>query len=206
MFDSLIFDMDGTLWNSSETVADSWNSVISQCAYVKEKVTSETFHKVMGMQLPQIGKLLFPYLSEEKRDALMHRCCTYECEVLAEKGGVLYPGLEATLEELAKRYRLFIVSNCQKGYIEAFYKFHGLGKYFQGYESAGNTGLSKAQNIGLVVQRSGLKNAAYIGDTQIDYESSRKACVPFIYASYGFGKPESYDCKLNCFSDLARFF
>ena len=58
----------------------------------------------------------------------MDEMCSYENEYLSIHGGTLYPGLEDTLKELKKNYRLFIVSNCQSGYIEAFLHAHIIRK------------------------------------------------------------------------------
>ena len=55
-------------------------------------------------------------------------------------------------------YKLFIVSNCQDGYIECFFKAHKLDKYFTDYECPGRTGLSKGENNKLIIERNNLKN------------------------------------------------
>ena len=52
---------------------------------------------------------------------LMDECCEQENIYLAEHGGILYPKLEETLQKLSEKYPLFIVSNCQDGYIQSFY-------------------------------------------------------------------------------------
>ena len=48
-------------------------------------------------------------------------------------GGTLYGGLRETLDALRRRYRLYIVSNCQDGYIQAFLSAHGFGDVFDDY-------------------------------------------------------------------------
>jgi phosphoglycolate phosphatase len=204
--DALIFDMDGTLWNSSDVVADSWNKVINDCPDVKEPVSAERIKSLMGMQLLKIGDVLFPYLNNEKRNKLMKDCCEYENELLKHEGGILYDGLENTLCALRPYAKLFIVSNCQSGYIEAFFEYHKLGKYFSDYACAGTCGKSKGENIIEIISRNNIKSAYYVGDTQIDYEATRKACIPFIYAAYGFGDVHNYEYKINAFTDLASMF
>ena len=94
------------------------------------------------------------------------------------------------LTDLSRRYPLFVVSNCEKGYIEAYFAGTGMGKYFTDFESAGNTGLPKSENIALVVKRHGLKRPVYVGDTALDCRSAQEAGVPFIHAAYGFGNVE----------------
>jgi phosphoglycolate phosphatase len=106
------------------------------------------------------------------------------------------------LSELAKRYKLFVVSNCLKGYIESFISFHKLGNIFTDFESAGNTGLPKGENIKLIIKRNSLKNPVYIGDTEWDQQAANAATIPFIHASYGFRKVESADRKISSLSEL----
>ena len=48
----------------------------------------------------------------------------------------------------------------------------------------------------------GIGDAVYIGDTQGDLEASRKAGIPFIFCTYGFGTPETFDAKIDAFTDL----
>ena len=122
----IIFDLDGTLWDSSEGVSKTWSLVLNKYDYERKEVTVEDLHICMGKQLDEIGEILFPNLSSEVRKNLMHECCTLENEYLGEHGGKLYLKVEETLKELSKKYKLFIVSNCQDGYIECFFKAHKL--------------------------------------------------------------------------------
>ena len=85
-------------------------------------------------------------------------------------------------------------------------KKNKIEKYITDYECFGDTRLGKDENIALVVKRNNLQKPAYVGDTQGDYEACKKAGVPFIWASYGFGKPESEDyfAKISDFSELLK--
>jgi phosphoglycolate phosphatase len=204
--DALIFDMDGTLWDSTDTVASSWNDIISECPLIHERLTGDRMKCLMGMQLFDIGRILFPYIDEEERNKLVIRCCKYENDVLIKRGGKLYDGLEDTLKQLTQYTKLFIVSNCQNGYIDAFFEYHKLRKYFSDYQCAGNDGKTKGENIIEIIRRNNIKSAYYVGDTEIDYEATRRACIPFIYAAYGFGKVKNYEYKINKITDLSSMF
>lgn len=201
-FDSIIFDLDGTLWDSRQSVCESWACVLRRDYPDLPVPTAEEFGRQMGKLLPDIGKALFPGLSEEENLTLVDKCCDYENEYLAEKGGILFEGLEDTLAALSEKYKLIIVSNCQGGYIEAFFAAHGLEKYFTDHCCCGDTGLQKADNIKVVIERGGLTSPVYVGDTALDSTSAAEAGVPFIWASYGFGQPERYDAKLSSITEL----
>lgn len=200
--DSIIFDLDGTLWNSAEGVLGTWNEVLNSYPEVNKVITLEELESCMGMLMYDIAAKLFPKETKEMQVKLMDECSKLECDYLAEHGGILYPNLEETLNILSQNYKLFIVSNCQDGYIESFFKAHKLDKYFIDYECPGRTNLPKADNIKLIIERNNLKNSIYVGDTVGDAKSAKEAGIPFIFASYGFGNVEEYDAIINSFSDL----
>jgi len=200
----IIFDMDGTLWDSSEGVAKSWTEIVNK-EYDKERViTAEDIQGVMGRTMDKIADALFAELSKEDRMSLLRKCCDYENEYLRIHGGVLYPELEETFKALQDEYDLFIVSNCQAGYIEAFLEHYGFGHYFKDIECYGNNDLPKDENIKKIVERNELTKAVYVGDIQGDYDSTMKAGLPFIHAAYGFGKIVEETVKINTFSELPK--
>lgn len=205
-FDGIIFDLDGTLWDSAEGICGTWEQVIGKYPEVDRKITVDDLHSCMGLALDEIGLKLFPKLSENMRKKLMKECCDLENEYLSVHGGVLYPELEDTLKKLSEKYRLFIVSNCQDGYIESFFTAHGLEKYFDDIECLGKTGLSKGENNKLIISRNNLKNAVYVGDTAGDRQSAVDAGIPFVYASYGFGNVQEYDYIIDSISDMKKIF
>lgn len=202
--DSIIFDLDGTLWNSADSVIDSWNETISNYNEVQNKLTVDDMKSVMGLVIKDIASKFFPYLEEKNGLKIINHCCKNECEYLEENGGILYNKLEETLKALTKTYKLFIVSNCQCGYIESFFKFHKLNKYFIDYENSGRTGLTKGENIKLIIEKNNLESPVYIGDTEGDLKAARYAGIPFIYARYGFGEVKEYDYVIDKFDELLK--
>ena len=204
-FDSIIFDLDGTLWDSAEGICGTWQEILKNHKELNNiKITVDSLHSCMGLPLDEIGKKLLPGVSAEMQKKLMKECCDYENIYLSEHGGVLFPKLEETLEYLSEKYKLFIVSNCQEGYIESFFTYHKTDRFFTDIECNGATGLSKGENNKLIIKRNNLKNAVYVGDTAGDLKSARDAGIPFIYAEYGFGEVSDYDYVIRNFSDLSE--
>lgn len=185
--DAIIFDMDGTLWDAAQQILNSWNHVITELKVDRDPITMEELESMLGKTMDNIAVSLFPFLQPEHAIEVLDRCGEYENAYLRENGGKLYEGLEDTLKILQKDYDLYIVSNCQSGYIEAFLEHYRYQKYFKDIECFGNTKQEKADNILCIIERNGLQNPIYVGDTKGDYDSSRKAGISFIYAAYGFG-------------------
>ncbi|ARS36136.1 HAD family hydrolase [Pontibacter actiniarum] len=201
-YDSLIFDLDGTLWDSTQTIADAWNAAINQFDFVDNNLTREDIRNIAGMPYDAIYEKLFPGLSTEQRQELQKTAAELELEYLYKQGGEPYPQLRQTLELLQPKYKLCIVSNCQSGYIEAFLQYFDLQSYFTDIACYGDKSLSKGENIRAVVQRNNLQRPVYIGDTQGDYDASVKAQVPFILAAYGFGEVQAEVPAIAALADL----
>ncbi|MBR1430614.1 HAD family hydrolase [Ruminococcus sp.] len=198
----IIFDMDGTLWDSSENVAISWTEKVRELGYDFPDITQQDVMGVMGLTMDRIADILFGSLPLEERRELLDRCCDNEEQYLLRHGGVLYPDLEKTLIRLKKKYHLYIVSNCQSGYIETFLEHYGFGEYFDDIECYGNNLKGKGDNIALIVSRNGLDRAWYVGDIQGDYDSTMEAGIDFIHSAYGFGTIDHPVPELERLSDL----
>lgn len=204
MKQGIIFDMDGTLWDSAENVAKSWNQAIAQSGLLAKTLTTADIKGVMGKTMDKIAEALFGELPAEPRGELLARCCEMENDYLRRHGGMLYEGVEETFAALREKYHLYIVSNCQSGYIEAFLDYYGLGEYIEDTECYGNNGRMKGENIRLLAGRNHLDAAVYVGDIQGDYDASVQAGVGFIHAAYGFGAIAAEVPTIGAFRELAE--
>ena len=201
-FDSIIFDLDGTLWDSSRNVTAAWQMAMDEVG-LKETMTQEKVRSITGLAYDVIFDKLFYYVDPAARKQLMEVAAKIELDVLYTKGGDLYPGLNGTLAYLAGSYKLYIVSNCQSGYIEVFLKLSSMADHFSGHQCYGTKGNPKSENIKDIVNDHHLKAPVYIGDTLGDYDAATKAGVPFIFANYGFGEVhEGQIATISAFGDL----
>ena len=199
----LLFDLDGTLWDSAAGVAESWNIVFQREDPSLPLLTVDDIHGVMGMTMKEIGDVLLPAFRSPRRSAVFAECCTFEVEYLRSHGGTLYPGLRPVMEGLkADGYELAVVSNCQLGYIDAFLSSSGCADLFADYEEWERTGLTKGENIRLVMERNGYRKGIYTGDTKKDREAALQAGIPFIHAAYGFGDVPDADGVIRALTDL----
>ena len=201
---AVIFDLDGTLWDSSKSCAESWNIVLEKHSDIARRITVEDMHGFMGKTLDVIAAMALPDVPEPRRMEIMRECVRFEQEYIAQHGGVLYPKLRETLELIRRDYLLIIVSNCQDGYIQCFLEYSGMGDLFDDFESAGGTGLSKGENIRLVIRRNAVDSAVYVGDTQGDLDSADFAAVPFIRAAYGFGSMNREVPEIGALAELPQ--
>lgn len=199
----ILFDVDGTLWDASAEVAAAWNRALERFPEIKKRLTAADMRGLMGRTMADIFRSVAPEAGAERVEEIGAACCREEELGLRRHGGSLFPQERETLGFLAERYPLFIVSNCQSGYIETFLGASGFGKLFADFECFGNTGRLKSENIALLVRRNGLQKAVYVGDTRLDFESARDAGVPFVHASYGYGSVPEARRSVSAFALLA---
>lgn len=204
--DGIIYDLDGTLWDSVEQVTVGWNKAFHKFPETRFlNLTSEHLRGLFGKTLDDIGHILLDGLvPDEKQAAIMDTCFPAEEEAIDENPPEPYEGLEESFKILSKKYKLFIVSNCQAGYIECFLRNTGLGKYITDHVCPGDTGNAKAANIRYTIEKHHLTSAIYVGDIEADYIATKEAGIPFVHAAYGFGPVENPDAVIHCPMDLTR--
>ena len=184
---AVIFDLDGTLWDSVDVIVFGWNEEIGKYKDLN-LMTRKSLEGYMGKTIYEICDLHFPELDKEKRYELGRCCAKKATEKLSKKGASMYDGVCEMMEELSKKHSVFIVSNCEEGYIDAFLDNHGTRKYVSDFEYSGRTGRPKGENIKSITERNNIAKAVYVGDTMGDYIATKEAGFEFIFAAYGFGE------------------
>ena len=202
-YESLIFAIDGPLWDSRALVAEGYNIQLKKEGLDHLCVDADTLKPLFGKVMTDIADAILASIPEDRRYGLMERCMDTENRYLYENEcRIGYPQVKETIAELSKHYRLFIVSNSQCGYPELCMDKLGLTPYIEGHLCFGDTGTSKGKTIRTLMEKYNIQSCAYIGATQGDYEATVEAGVPFIWAAYGFGAPEGYVAKIDSFGEL----
>lgn len=202
--EAVIFDLDGTLWDSSTCVSRGWQRAVQQqFPGLCTDISIAKMQSCMGKPMDEICENLFPSLNPQQRVSLLDECIAYEHEELRQaQKEWLFPGVRQTLEILSTRYPLAIASNCEEGYIENFLNCCQLGHLFCDFECWGHTGLSKGENICLLMERNHWENACMVGDTQMDQAAAAYARIPFVFARYGFGQATNCTLIMEHFEEL----
>lgn len=200
-YDMIIFDLDGTLWETEYISYKTANAVLKKYEEDKE-ITMEVVKSTMGCTYAETAEMYMPYYDVEKREKILGQMLDLNAQILAEFGGNVYKNLKETLDVLSKDYKLAIVSNCADGYIESFLNSSKLDKYFVDYMAAAKYKVTKAEAIRQVIQRNDINSAIYVGDTINDYKATLGAEVDFIQAKYGFGEDLGTEYSIEDISQL----
>lgn len=198
---AIIFDLDGTLWETVESSWNSYNKIVAKYPFL-QPISKQTVAASMGTTVEECAELYMPYLDNDTRVTILMEMLEQTAKDLDICGGNVYKNVEDTLKELKENYLLGIVSNCGPGYIESFLHTSGLNKYFVDYIAAGAEKMSKGNSILRFMRRNGIEEAIYVGDTIRDYTASIAASIPFIHAKYGFDQQLTVDKTIYDINEL----
>lgn len=199
----MIFDMDGTLWDSVEQIVISWNQTLEQMGEMHVHVSRERLTGLMGQTMDAFARELFREEPPETAMQKLHILEIAENDYLRTHGAVLLGDVRKVFEELRSGgYGIYIVSNCQSGYIEAFLDHYQIWDLVDDLACFGDTKCGKAENLQALIRKHGLTHYWYLGDTRGDQEACEQARVPFLFASYGFGEVQGEVLTLQRLEDL----
>ena len=200
--DAIIFDLDGTLWDTGDACAVAWNRVLARHSIAFRTIVGDDVRRVAGLPHERCIRDTFVGLDERSLQQLIDDTADEDNAAIAAEGGTLYPGLHEGLARLGERHPLFIVSNCQAGYIDLFLNQTGLHALFRDVECWGNTGEAKPENLRRVIARNGLQRPVFVGDTEGDQRAAEACGTAFVHVAYGFGTCPSASVRAHSFEAL----
>ena len=201
--DGLILDVDGTLWDSTGVCARSYSRVGAKINGPDFTVDPEFLKTLFGRPMSEIIEQVYGVTDPERIPALLEETTALQARMLDEEPPAPYPGVKEMFRSISRVCPVFIVSNCQAGYIEQFLAAAHVEDCVRDHLCPDDSGVLKAGNLQLIVQKHHLKHPVYVGDTALDEQSCREAGVPFIYAAYGFGTADAPDTVIHSMDELA---
>lgn len=187
-YDTVIFDMDGTVMNTLLDLLDSTNYVLDQYNY--PNVILDDIGAYMGNGLEKYFEKCFPNGSENEnfKEALISFTDYYtdHCQIKTAP----YDGILELMAELQKKnYKMAIVSNKAHEPLQAINK-----KFFSDYiqiaigAKAGRNKKPAPDGVEKALQLLGSnKNTSvYIGDTEVDRATAKNADLDCVLVSWGF--------------------
>lgn len=185
---NLLFDLDGTLVNSSRTIAVCIDYALDKLGMLPDDAPRvETW---IGLPLLDIFRDHFGLEHEPAESAIAHYREHYE--FLAQAGSEVYDGIHDALSGLRNAgFRLFIATVKPTPVAEKVLGDLGLRAYFDGVAGAstGHERRDKASIIAYALAEFGLEphRSLMIGDRDQDVLGARQNGLPCVAVTWGFG-------------------
>jgi phosphoglycolate phosphatase len=200
--DSIIFDLDGALWDATEVLCSAWEEVLADYQQIAAPLDGPTLRRCLRLPAGEAGRVLFPGQGEAVRARIMREIAAMERHYLDRIGGRLYPSLIPTLTRLAKRLRLALVCGRWEGYIECFLDYYDLWNLFTGFACTGQAGMPYGEALVLLMREHTLRSPLYVGGTAGNGEAAHATGIPFVFARYGNGGAQRFDYVVDSPEEL----
>ena len=187
MIKAVLFDLDGTLLDTSEGIKQSVRYTLSEMRYCA--LPENTILKFVG---PPIQNSLMNYcgasLEEAQKGANVFRN-HYKAKAMYEAS--LYDGITELLLNLKSNgVKIGVATYKREDYAIDLLKYFGIDKYCDAMHGADNENiLSKADIIEMCISEMGVRRnkVVLVGDTEHDAKGAFQAKVSFIAVTWGFG-------------------
>ena len=197
--------MDGTLWDNVDSYVVVWNKGLAAKGFEK-RVTRNDLVGLMGKSPDVMLDAIVPGASDgEKHDLFDKVVAEYQAYVPMMTPRV-FEGVYTGLELLSGKYKVLLLSNCEKGGLTNFMNYTRTRPFVSDYMEFGQNLKPKDFNMNLLKDRNNLECPVYIGDTDSDAQSTKKAGLPFVLVTYGFGTTKDYWLKFDSFPQLTEYF
>lgn len=120
-YDSIIFDLDGTLCNVSVALAKGWTATFQKHRLINHTISANTVKDFLEMPFKKFISKILPDRSISNDSEILKALVENEKRFVEAEGGYIYNGVANGIVVLAANYKLFIVSNCQDWYLDSFW-------------------------------------------------------------------------------------
>jgi phosphoglycolate phosphatase len=207
-YKNIIFDLDGTLWSANKTTTCSINDILRSFNKGYEEISEDFVNNITGKPSNKFWDEIQEKfkIAEEDMKCLVETVDKDLGDRILRNGADLFDGVSPGLLKLAKKYQLFLISNCPTWYLNNFLDFYKLREVFTDWDCYGSSLAPKSEMIQNMISFHGMEKleTIYIGDTEIDEMSSEYAGIDFGFAKYGYGNAKNPKVVFEKFSDIVK--
>lgn len=186
---ALIFDLDGTLWNTEKSYYYAFNKFLQNHPEDVSQMKLDVVEELRAITMDKMAPKLFPNDTPCVQHAKILECLKYSCEYLKSEETVSKEVINS-IKNLSKEFDLYIVSNCPFEYIDIFFNKCNLKENFKDVLALGGftktSDADKANNLKHIIDKYNLNktDTFFIGDSHLDLFASQEAGCNFIYLTY----------------------
>jgi adenosylhomocysteine nucleosidase len=214
MTTSIIFDMDGTLFQTNKILELSLEETFR---YLRTEslwngpAPIEKYREIMGVPLPVVWETLMPSHPDDVRQKANELFLEKLIENIKQGKGALYPNVVKVLASLKESgFQLYIASNGLEKYLTAIVDQYHLNRWVTETCSIEQVAsLNKSELVGMIMKKYGVNEGAVVGDRLSDIHAAKDNGLTAIGCRFDFAQEkelEHADIVINGLEELESIF
>jgi phosphoglycolate phosphatase len=193
MLQSLIFDMDGTLFQTNKilelSLDDAFNHLTSLGKWDGE-TPIDKYREIMGVPLPKVWEVLLPNHSNKVRAQTNNYFQERLIENISNGKGALYPNVEEVFNYLKENdCSIYIASNGLTQYLKTIVSYYNLDNWVsETFSIEQIQSLNKADLVNSIIKKYSIKKAAVVGDRLSDIKAAKDNGLVAIGCNFDFAR------------------
>ncbi|RFU65067.1 HAD family hydrolase [Peribacillus glennii] len=195
MLQSLIFDMDGTLFQTDKILELSLDEAFNNLRSLNEwngPTPIEKYRKIMGVPLPRVWEILMPNDSYEVRKQTDAFFLASLLDNISKGKGALYPNVQEVFNFIkANNCSIYIASNGLSEYLNAIVSHYHLEAWVtETFSIQQIQSMNKSDLIKIIIQKYNIKHAAVVGDRLSDIKAAKDNGLVSIGCNFDFSQED----------------
>ncbi|MFC0561551.1 HAD hydrolase-like protein [Halalkalibacter alkalisediminis] len=195
MSQSLIFDMDGTLFQTDKILEISLEDTFNYLRSVDkwDSVTPiDKYREIMGVPLPKVWETLLPNHSNEVREQTDAYFLERLIENIRNGKGALYPNVKEVFSYLKENNcSIYIASNGLTEYLKAIVSYYDLDNWVtETFSIQQIESLNKSDLVQSIIKKFGITNGAVVGDRLSDINAAKENGLVSIGCNFDFAQED----------------
>lgn len=193
MLQSLIFDMDGTLFQTEKilelSLDDTFNHLRSLNLWDSATPINK-YREIMGVPLPKVWEALLPNHSNEVREQTDAYFLERLVENIRSGKGALYPNVKEVFSYLEENNcSIYIASNGLTEYLQAIVSYYQL-EVTETFGIQQIQTLDKGDLVKTIIKKYDIKKAAVVGDRLSDINAAKDNGLIAIGCNFDFAQED----------------
>ncbi|SHM45570.1 HAD hydrolase-like protein [Gracilibacillus kekensis] len=195
MTQSLIFDMDGTLFQTDKILELSLNDAFSHLRSLNkwdEETPIDKYREIIGVPLPKVWETLLPNHSNEEREQMDAYFLERLVENISEGKGALYPNVKEVFSYLKENNSsIYIASNGLTEYLKAIVSYYHLDEWVtETFSIQQIQSLNKSDLVQSIIKKYCITNGAVVGDRLSDINATKDNGLVSIGCNFDFARED----------------
>lgn len=178
----VIFDLDGTLLDTLDDLADAVNHTMEVYGYPKHSLSY--VRSIVGNGVRNLVMLALPEDQQHRTDEILPHYREYYNAHSQDKTRP-YAGIVEALQALSRDYAVAVVSNKPDGMVKALCR-EFFGDIYALGEDPSLPRKPAPDMIYKAMRDMGVERCIYVGDSDVDIKTARNAGVPCLSVLWGF--------------------